>query len=195
MNYLERNRLYRGNLEFLYAKISANIIHFFGNSSLGEHREFLYRYLSFKEESYNRFVNSIDYLDTILPNKSVTEEIDKSQIIYSYCVGEYRILPILLSQLGYNITVLMTGRIKDQQSEFFFSLNQNLNRAKLSNQELRFISSEEDNVIWKLKADISKGNKVLVFIDGNSGVDRNSKNLICSSFFLNQSTYIRGFHI
>lgn len=183
MNYLTKNKLYKGNIEFLYAKISANMIHFFGNSSLDEHKEVLYRYLSYKEASYHRFINPIEYLNAIFPNKSIIDEIDKSQIIYSYCIGEYRMLPILINQLGYNITVLLAGRIKNQQSELFYSLNQHLNGSKLSKQKLKFISSEEDNVIWKLKSDIANGNKVLVFIDGNSGVDKNPKNLIRSSFF------------
>jgi len=183
MNYLKKNKLYKGNLEFLYAKISANMIHFFGNSSLDEHKEVLYRYLSYKETSYSRFINSMEYLSSILPNQSIIDEIDKSHIIYSYCIGEYRMLPVLLTQLGYNTTVLMKGRIKNQQSELFFSLNQYLNGSKLSKQKLKFISSEEDNVLWKLKSDIANGNKVLVFIDGNSGVDKNPKNLVRSSFF------------
>lgn len=130
MNYLTRNRLYKGNIEFLYAKISANMIHFFGNDSLDEHRKVLYRYLSYKEESYYRFLNSIEYLNAILPNNSIIDEIDKSAIIYSYCIGEYRMLPVLLSQLGYNITILMEGRIKSQQSELFISLNKYLKGSK-----------------------------------------------------------------
>jgi hypothetical protein len=63
MNYLTKNKLYKGNVEFLYAKISANMIHFFGNYSLDEHKEVLYRYLLYKEASYRRFINSIEYLN------------------------------------------------------------------------------------------------------------------------------------
>ena len=189
MNYLTKNKLYKGNLEFLFAKISANMIHFFGNYSLDEHKEILYRYLSYKEESYHRFVNSFDYLSAILPNKSIIDEIDKSQIIYSYCIGEYRMLPVLLNQLGYNITILMAGRVKSQQSELFYLLNQHLRRANLSKQRIKFLTSEEDNVIWKLKSDIVNGNKVLVYIDGNSGVVKSRKNLVHSSFF-SQTVYL-----
>ena len=189
MNYLTKNKLYKGNLEFLFAKISANMIHFFGNYSLDEHKKFLYRYLSYKEESYHRFVNSFDYLSAILPNKSIIDEIDKSQIIYSYCIGEYRMLPVLLNQLGYNITILMAGRVKSQQSELFYLLNQHLRRANLSKQRIKFLTSEEDNVIWKLKSDIVNGNKVLVYIDGNSGVVKSRKNLVHSSFF-SQTVYL-----
>jgi|GEM_PF-2326578 hypothetical protein len=39
MNYSKLNSNYKGNVEFLYAKISANLIHFFSNTSLDEHKD------------------------------------------------------------------------------------------------------------------------------------------------------------
>ncbi len=183
MNYLKLNKEYKGNVEFLYAKISANLIHFFGNTSLDEHKDVLRCYLSYKEASYNRFINSKNYVNLMLPNKSIIDEIDKSNIIYSYCIGEYRMLPILLNQYGYNITILMEGRVMRQQTELFLSLKDNLNDSKLLKPKLKFISSDENNVILKLKSDIASGYKVLVFIDGNSGVNKNIKNLLNHSFF------------
>ena len=95
MNYSKLNNNYNGNVEFLYAKISANLTHFFGNTSLEEHKDVLRCYLAYKESSYNRFINAINYVNLIQPNKSIIDEIDKSNIIYSYCIGEYRMLPIL----------------------------------------------------------------------------------------------------
>ena len=183
MNYSKLNNNYKGNVEFLYAKISANLTHFFGNTSLEEHKDVLRCYLAYKESSYNRFINAINYVNLIQPNKSIIDEIDKSNIIYSYCIGEYRMLPILLTHLGYNITILMEGRIKKQQADLFLALNDRLNGSKLSKQKLKFVSSDESNIIWTLKSDIANGNKVLVFIDGNSGVNKNIKNLLSYSFF------------
>lgn len=185
MNYLKKYKTKNtGNLQFLYAKISANLIHFFGNYSLDKHRNILYRYLSHKELIYNRFANPIQHLDSIIPNKEILSKIDTSRIIYSYCIGEYRMIPILLNQLGYDVTILMEERIKHKQADLFLELNNYLNsQSSLIKQKLKFISSQESNVIWKLKSDIINGRKLLVFIDGNSGVNKNHKNLIKSSFF------------
>ncbi len=74
MSYLGRIDDLAGNYEFLYAKISANLIHFFGDASLEKHKTIVRNYLKHKHQydsnlsNANESIGNLVFDDTIIDN-------------------------------------------------------------------------------------------------------------------------------
>jgi hypothetical protein len=181
-----------GNLQFLYAKLSANLIHFFNETSLEKHREIFLKNIVYKEHISSHLRNPKKHLKNIQPKEQILKLLEKTSIIYSFCIGEYRLIPALINQLGYDITILVEDRIKQQQQTFFNRLNNELNSSSSRKPILEIVSSNDEGLIYKLKKNINKGHKVLIFFDGNSGINKNSNNLIKTHFFSQNAFFHKG---
>jgi|GEM_PF-693920 len=192
MNYSRRSDDFVGNHEFLYAKISANLIHFFGDTSLENHKTIVCNYLNHKQQydshlsNISKFIHNLVFDDTIIGN------ITESPIIYSFCIGEYWLLPIFLLKCGFGITILIKGRVLNKYSLLFDILKNDLKSKQSVRADVNFISSDDNNVILKLKTAISNGNKIVAYIDGNAGVADSKKNLIKTTFFSQPILFHQG---
>lgn len=192
MIYLKRDDELLGNYEFLYAKISANLIHYFGDSSLQNHTRIVNDYLKYKQQCERHLSNANKFSYNYVFDNTIISNIVNAPIIYSFCIGEYRLLPIFLLECGFNISILIKGRILNKYSAFFDTLKKNLKINNSTQTNVDFISSDDRNVLLKLRNAISDGKKILVFIDGNAGSVDNKKNVIKTSFFAQPILFHQG---
>lgn len=181
-----------GNYEYLYAKISANLIHFFGNSSLTIHKQIVNEYLKYKNQS----ILTLNNADTLLKGEnidiSIINKLKNSPIIYSYCIGEYRLLPIFLLFCGFSITILMKGRILKKYSSYYYELLRKIQNTYSINTNVSFVSSDEQGSIIKLRNAISNGSKIIIYLDGNSGTTNNTKNTFKTRFLSQEILFHQG---
>lgn len=156
------------------------------------HKTIVCNYLNHKQQYDSHLSNISKFIHNLVFDDTIIDNITESPIIYSFCIGEYWLLPIFLLKCGFGITILIKGRVLNKYSLLFDILKNDLKSKQSVRADVNFISSDDSNVILKLKTAISNGNKIVAYIDGNTGAADSKKNLIKTTFFSQPILFHQG---
>ncbi|WP_286897391.1 MULTISPECIES: hypothetical protein [Sphingobacterium] len=128
-------------------------------------------YLEWSQQT--RFQNDTDLLNDLLnkwpfKNKEV-------RIWACMHIGPYAIIVRVLIIMEYKVAILLRSDVFEEQKNIYKKQYQLSFGREADESELLFIKSDVGNPLLRLKDAILKGYQVVIFIDGQIGVDGNAK--------------------
>lgn len=97
-----------------------------------------------------------------------------------YHLGLHGQLPIKLAEAGLHFDILLDRKVYETQLSYFTQMKVQLDKAE---REYRFLMSDDPTVLLQIRSAIKQGKHMLIFADGNSGVQASSANKIEINFF------------
>lgn len=99
-------------------------------------------------------------------NKSSIELVNISGILITFHYGPYRLLPKLLVQMGYEVTLLASGAVLERELNYYRS---ELEDAGLLQNQLECIDANQANSLRRILRAIKNKRLVLMFLDADEG--------------------------
>lgn len=130
-------------------------------------------------EHYTTWINNRDNFETLYRefplkrlcelNKSGIERVDITGILITFHYGPYRLLPKLLVQMGYQVTLLVSGAVLERELNYYRS---ELEDAGLLQDQLECIDANQANSLRNILRAIKNKRLVLMFLDADEGVGK-----------------------
>lgn len=173
---------------------AANFNIFLPNLDYQEHKQ------KFKEVFYNQYLSlheriDLDLMDNLdLSNLNLIK--DNGFILCSFHYGAYKLLSCALVKSNRKFFIVTNNSVtkenRDEDCQYF-----NIAKKRYGNtvqDELIHVSVQNKNFIYQSKQLISEGYIMLIYIDGNSGLDgvmkKSGKNM-AKVTFLNQNIFVK----
>ncbi|MEN5085911.1 hypothetical protein ABE426_05535 [Sphingobacterium faecium] len=130
-------------------------------------------------EHYATWINNRDNFETLYRefplkklcelDKSGIERVDITGILITFHYGPYRLLPKLLVQKGYQVSLLVSGAVLEREIEHYRS---ELEDAELLQDQLECIDANQANSLRHILQAIKNKRLVLLFLDADEGVGK-----------------------
>jgi hypothetical protein len=180
-----------------FGEITANLINFYKINDIDDWMPIYFKAIN-QWEYANQDSNEeiIAKIDKILfqYKEALLRKLEQSKIVYTFHIGPYRLYPMILLALGFDVKLLVADHIRKEQLLFYEAITKRIN----------FASNSDQNVISKLKNSTNENEKIFVYYDGNIGSGKyhsQSKNFFTTEFlgqtlFFHQGLpFISYFHI
>lgn len=160
-----------------YHLVSANLQNLIPAIAAAQHAR-LIREMYFFQKWAARDQHCTALLDTIQTEGELPDwsQCDSHPAIFcSYHLGSYRlIIPYLVKQ-GIKLTLLIDANVdRRQRDDFFEVVNAARARYGIVENHFEIVNTETPNVMFTLLRALKKGRSLMIFIDGNTGVDGKS---------------------
>jgi hypothetical protein len=181
-----------------FAELSANLINFF---NIPDMKEWVSIYLtsiglvkSLANDDADIIIDKIKAIVTKYEKELVCKLVE-SKIVYSFHIGEYRITPMILLALGFDVKLLVAEHIRNEQLQLYYQTTELINH--------KFGTRSKLTVLTKLKSSNDDNEKIFIYFDGNIGSGKyhsDSKNFHSTDFlgqrvFFHQGlSFISYFH-
>lgn len=106
--------------------------------------------------------------------------VSQPSLLCLYHLGLHGQLPIKLAKEGLHFDILLDRKVYETQLFYFTQMKAQLDTAE---KEYRFLMSDDPTVLLQIRSAIKQGKHMLVFADGNSGVNASAVNKIEIDFF------------
>lgn len=130
-------------------------------------------------EHYTTWINNRDNFETLYRefplkrlcelNTAGIERIDITGILITFHYGPYRLLPKLLVQMGYQVTLLVSGAVLEREIEHY---RLELEDAGMLQDQLECIDANQANSLRHILRAIKNKRLVLLFLDADEGVGK-----------------------
>lgn len=135
-------------------------------------------------EHYTTWINNRDNFETLYRefplkrlrklNKAGVERAEITGILLTFHYGPYRLLPKLLVQMGYQVTLLVSGAVLERELNYYRS---ELEDAGMLQNQLECIDANEANSLRHILRAIQHKRLVLMFMDADEGVGKEKKGI------------------
>jgi len=135
-------------------------------------------------EHYTTWINNRDNFETLYRefplkrlcefNKSSIELVDITGILITFHYGPYRLLPKLLVQMGYHVTLLVSGAVLERELNYYRS---ELEDAGLLQDQLECIDANQANSLRHILRAFKNKRLVLMFLDADEGVGKEEEGI------------------
>lgn len=135
-------------------------------------------------EHYTTWINNRDNFETLYRefplkslgqlNKASVERAEITGILLTFHYGPYRLLPKLLVQMGYQVTLLVSGAVLERELNYYQS---ELEDAGMLQNQLECIDANEANSLRHILRAIQHKRLVLIFMDADEGVGKEKEGI------------------
>jgi len=135
-------------------------------------------------EHYTTWINNRDNFETLYRefplkrlrqlNKAGVERAEITGILLTFHYGPYRLLPKLLVQMGYQVTLLVSGAVLERELNYYRS---ELEDAGMLQNQLECIDANEANSLRHILRAIKHKRLVLMFMDADEGVGKEKEGI------------------
>jgi hypothetical protein len=182
--------------EYIYAKLNVTLRKILDVSGKEKVLEIYDKYIDYQKRIYMQLQNfelvNVSNQDLYILKRTL----ENQSLFYSYCFDHYNLLPPLLVSLGYKVVILVSDTLLKNMKNF---IDKEIERYLIKtgkNVSLLFLTNTTTNLLFKLKQEVEKGSKVLMFVDGNKGSFKEKKNnLLLTDFKGHKILFHQGFGV
>jgi KDO2-lipid IV(A) lauroyltransferase len=183
---------------YKFALFKANIKKFMPNIEINNCENLFKKYLyntSNAQLDQNDF-QKLDQIKTINNSSfNFNSKTEKPTIFATFHYGSYRMIISCLIKAGFNAVLIVTPHVYDtQKSEIEESIRKYKVLATQNNSDFIILSIANTSSIFELKRLLQQGYISVVYLDGNSGIDKSvdfEKNFIKINF-LNDNIFVKN---
>ena len=171
-NFKRKNKeLLKDKYTASIAFCSASINTFLPDINYNTHKDFVLKlfynnHLSQKEKTNIKNLKKVECTNLKLP-------INEGFFLVSFHYGSYHLISTLLLSMNYKVVVCVNETVFQNKTTIDSSIDgfKKFKSNTDTNSDLKFLSVQEDSFVFNVKEYLEKNYAVLVFIDGNSGLD------------------------
>jgi len=195
MSKFLKNIIFEDYYAMRFCSLSANLIHFFKKYSIQESVE-IAKHLFLQQETVKKEGMSMSNLKKIINKHGeiLNSQINKSKIIYTFHLGSYRLVPMILLALGYDVKLLVADNIYNDELKDYLKVTKKINKVFNVVSKLTVVSNQDRSLLYNLKK-LSNNEKVFIYFDGNIGTGKfnnSSKNYYYQKFFDQELYFHKG---
>lgn len=176
---------------YLLNKICANLIHFFGIYNYSFVKKTCTNYYKLSNKNYSFSKKGI-----VIGNTSAEDELVKNfgQLVYSFQIGNYLQVLSLILESKHKLNLIVEKTTNDLRFRQLKKQIPIFKRLFGFTPLIEILSIKTPSLTYKIKHKIEKGEKVLIYFDGNSGVKKNKtgKSLLTTDFFTQKAFFRQG---
>ena len=111
-------------------------------------------------------------------------------LVCCFHLGQYRLLPDMLSSMGYKVKMLVDQKVYDEQFKEIQEIRNGKTDYLTAYNQMEFLIAEDPNIATKILSSLKNNEIVLFYLDGNTGSGTQTQKAEIQPFF-HQKLYTR----
>lgn len=169
----------------IFALFCANLQYFCPHIPVSTYRDFYTDFMQWKSTvSADQLLDDISsYIQLSSGQHTQLEEMkQRPGIILTFHTGAYRVLPRLLCELGFNIALLVSSKVRAEQMGMMHTQHSGLQQIDAKTGDFILLDAEQESSLLQVRKALRDGYHVLVYADGNTGsrsLQKESRQTLC----------------
>lgn len=156
----------------LFALFCANMQYFWPSLPVSSYRQ-LYEDLELRQSSLfsdQQLEDLCTHTTLSCQERNRLEHISQKQgFILTFHTGAYRALPRILCELGFNIALLASSSVRDEQMGILEAQHAAIRQHKSNTGRFIILDAEQGGSLLQVRKALRDGYHILVYVDGNTG--------------------------